>query len=68
RWKIADQTENVPAYGVTVTVNSANPSGYTYTKKVSLAGRSFLPQHYWLPIPLNEIQASGGQLKQNPNY
>ncbi len=68
RWKIAMQTENVPAYGINVTVNPANPSGYTYTKKVSLANRSFLPQHYWLPIPLTEIQASGGQLKQNTGY
>jgi starch-binding outer membrane protein, SusD/RagB family len=68
RWKIAMQTENVPAYGVTVTVNAANPSGYTYTRKIALAGRSFLPQHYWLPIPLTEIQASGGQLQQNPGY
>jgi len=68
RWKIAQTTENVPAYGISVTVNPANPSGYTYTKKISLANRSFLPQHYWLPIPLAEIQASNGQLKQNPGY
>ena len=68
RWKIADSTENVPAYGVSVTVNPSNPSGYTYTKIISLAGRSFLPQHYWLPIPLSEIQASNNQLKQNPGY
>ena len=68
RWKIADSTENVPAYGVTVTVNPANPSGYTYTSKIALAGRSFLPQHYWLPIPLSEIQASNNQLQQNPGY
>jgi hypothetical protein len=68
RWKIAMQTENVPAYGISVTVNPSNPSGYTYTKKISLANRSFLPQHYWLPIPLAEIQASNGQLKQNPGY
>jgi len=68
RWKIAQTTENVPAYGISVTVNPANPSGYTYTRKISLANRSFLPQHYWLPIPLTEIQASNGQLKQNPGY
>ena len=68
RWKIADSTENVPAYGVTVTVNPANPSGFTYTRKIALAGRSFLPQQYWLPIPLTEIQASNYQLQQNPGY
>jgi len=68
RWKIATQTENVPAYGISVTINAANPSGYTYTRKIALANRSFLPQHYWLPIPLTEIQASNGQLQQNPGY
>jgi len=68
RWKIAPQTENVPAYGISVTVNSANPSGYTYAKKVALTGRTFKEQEYWLPIPLTEIQASNGQLKQNPGY
>lgn len=68
RWKIAEQTENVPAYGISVTVNAANPSGYTYTQKVALTGRSFQQQHYWLPIPLSEIQASNGQLAQNPGY
>jgi hypothetical protein len=68
RWKIADQTENVPAYGVAVTVNSANPSGYSYSPKVALTGRAFKSQHYWLPLPLTEIQASGGKLRQNPGY
>jgi len=68
RWKIASQTENVPAYGISVTVNNANPSGYTYTKKVSLTGRTFKDAEYWLPIPLSEIQASNGQLKQNAGY
>lgn len=68
RWKIADSTENVPAYGVSVTVNAANPSGYTYTKKIALAGRAFHTQQYWLPIPLTEIQASNNNLQQNPGY
>lgn len=68
RWKIASQTENVPAYGVSVTVNPSNPSGYTYTRKVALAGRAFTNANYWLPIPLAEIQASNNQLQQNPGY
>jgi hypothetical protein len=68
RWKIAEQTENVPAYGVAVGINAASPSGYSYAQKVALTGRAFQPQHYWLPIPLAEIQASNGQLKQNPFY
>ncbi|MBS1602098.1 MAG: RagB/SusD family nutrient uptake outer membrane protein [Bacteroidetes bacterium] len=68
RWKIADVTENVPAYGVDVSVVPANPGGYGYTRKVALSGKTFLPQHYWLPIPRAEIQASNNQLQQNPNY
>ncbi|EHQ25904.1 RagB/SusD family nutrient uptake outer membrane protein [Mucilaginibacter paludis] len=68
RWQIAAQTENVPAYGISVTVNKANPSGYTYAQKVALTGRAFKTQHYWLPIPLTEIQASNYQLKQNDGY
>ncbi|MEZ2336878.1 RagB/SusD family nutrient uptake outer membrane protein [Mucilaginibacter sp. RCC_168] len=68
RWKIADQTENVPAYGIAVGINAASPSGYSYAQKIALTGRAFHSQHYWLPIPLAEIQASNGQLKQNPGY
>ncbi|WP_184543241.1 RagB/SusD family nutrient uptake outer membrane protein [Mucilaginibacter sp. FT3.2] len=68
RWKIADQTENVPAYGVAVGINAASPSGYSYSQKIALTGRAFLSQHYWLPIPLSEILTSNGQLKQNPGY
>jgi len=68
RWKIANVTENVPAYGVDAAVAPANPGGYGYTRKVALSGRLFLPQHYWLPIPRAEIQASNNQLQQNPNY
>lgn len=68
RWKIASQTENVPAYGVSVAVNSSAPTGYTYTQKVALTARSFTDKEYWLPIPLAEIQASNGQLQQNPGY
>ncbi len=68
RWKIATQTENVPANGMAVTVNSGNTSGFTYTPKVALTSRTFTDKEYWLPIPLAEIQASNGQLQQNPGY
>lgn len=66
RWKIADVTENKPAAGVIITKN-ANGS-FVYTPKVALDGRMFATKHYWLPIPRTEIQASGGQLQQNPGY
>ncbi|SEN62197.1 Starch-binding associating with outer membrane [Mucilaginibacter gossypiicola] len=66
RWKIADVTENKPAGGVIIT-KDAN-GNFVYTPKVALDGRSFATKHYWLPIPRAEIQASGGQLQQNPGY
>jgi len=65
RWKIAETTENAPAYGIII-----NKSGSTlnYAKKVALDGRKFEVKHYWLPIPRAEILSSNNQLVQNPNY
>ena len=65
RWKIADVTENKPAAGITIGKSGGN---YTYAAKVALDGRKFLPQHYWLPIPRAEIQASNGKIQQNTGY
>ncbi|MET4083884.1 hypothetical protein ABIB40_003857 [Pedobacter sp. UYP30] len=65
RWKIADQTENVPAYGVEV---DKSGNTFTYKQKVALDGRKFRQQNYWLPIPRAEIQASNNKLQQNPGY
>ena len=62
RWKIADQTENMPAQGIIITKTGSTLS---YQKKVALDGRKFETKHYWLPIPRAEIQASGDLLKQN---
>ena len=66
RWKIADVTENKPAGGVIITKN-ANGS-FSYAPKIALDGRAFHPQHYWLPIPRTEIQASNNLLQQNDGY
>lgn len=66
RWKIADETENKPARGVIITKKA--DGSFSYTDKIALDGRSFSTQHYWLPIPRSEIQASGNQLEQNPGY
>jgi hypothetical protein len=66
RWKIADVTENKAAGGVIITKNA--DGSFVYTPKVALDGRMFATKHYWLPIPRTEIQASGGQLQQNPGY
>lgn len=66
RWKIAMETENVPAYGINIT--KAEDGSLSYERKIALEGRSFEEQHYWLPIPRQEIQSSDGQLEQNPGY
>lgn len=65
RWKIADITENAPAYGVDVTKSG---NAYTYTRKVALSGRLFAAKNYFLPIPRTEIQASNSQLQQTTGY
>jgi len=65
RWKIANVTENVPAYGVDVTKSGTTT---TYTRKVALSGRAFADKHYWLPIPRSEILSSNGKLSQNTGY
>ncbi|PKD17699.1 carbohydrate-binding protein SusD [Salegentibacter salinarum] len=66
RWKIAMETENVPAYGINI--RKAEDGSLSYDRKIALEGRSFEEQHYWLPIPRQEIQSSDGQLEQNPGY
>lgn len=66
RWMIAPETENEPAYGITIT--KAEDGSLSYQRKIALEGRSFQEQHYWLPIPRSEIQASNNQLEQNPGY
>jgi hypothetical protein len=66
RWKIANLTNNEPAYGV---APAKQPDGtIVYNKIISLTGRKFADKDYWMPIPQNEILASGGKLKQNPGY
>lgn len=66
RWKIAMETENEPAYGIDI--RKREDGSLTYDRKIALEGRSFQEQHYWLPIPRQEIQSSDGQLEQNPGY
>ncbi|RAV30303.1 RagB/SusD family nutrient uptake outer membrane protein [Sinomicrobium soli] len=66
RWMIADETENEPAYGITITKNT--DGSLEYERKTALEGKSFSEQHYWLPIPRTEILASDNQLEQNPFY
>jgi starch-binding outer membrane protein, SusD/RagB family len=66
RWKIANVTENVPAYGIKPTKNA--DGSITYAKFIALGNRQFADKNYWMPIPKSEILASGGKLQQNPGY
>jgi hypothetical protein len=65
RWRIAMETENVPAYGITVQMNGTDT---VYTRKIALSDRSFAEKNYWLPIPRTEIQASNNKLEQTTGY
>lgn len=65
RWMIAETVENEPAQGISI---SKNGTTLTYSVKEALGGKNFGTQHYWFPIPLEEINASNGALDQNPGY
>ncbi|RED97012.1 RagB/SusD family nutrient uptake outer membrane protein [Marinoscillum furvescens] len=67
RWKIAETVENQPARRVTITKESDGSLTYSYDQE-ALSGKQFEQQHYWFPIPLEEISASDGMLDQNPFY
>jgi hypothetical protein len=67
RWKIAMVTENEPAGRVVINKAGDGSLSYDYSQE-ALSGKMFMNQHYWFPIPLDEINASGGKLEQNPDY
>lgn len=67
RWKIAMETENQPAGRVVINKADDGTLSYDYSQE-ALSGKLFLEQHYWFPIPLEEINSSGGLLSQNPDY
>jgi len=65
RWKIAAVTENIPIFRMQITKQANGTKVYQIK---SLEARSFLPQHYLIPIPRSEVDKSSGSLKQNPGY
>ncbi len=67
RWLIADVVENRPARGIGITRNEDGTLTYDHTR-IALDGKTFSQQHYWFPVPLDDITASGGALEQNPGY
>jgi len=66
RWKIAMETENMPANGISII--KADDGSLSFSTKEALSVKKFMEQHYWFPIPLDEINASGGKIEQNPLY
>ncbi len=66
RWLIAEVEEDQPAQGISIRKN--DDGSLTYTVKEALAGKNFEKQHYWFPIPIEEINASNKAIPQNPFY
>jgi hypothetical protein len=66
RWLIAEVVENRPAQGISIRKNE--DGSLTYTVKEALAGKNFQKQHYWFPIPIEEVNASNKAIPQNPSY
>ncbi|WP_100612760.1 RagB/SusD family nutrient uptake outer membrane protein [Confluentibacter lentus] len=64
RWKIAEDIENRPIYGMDI-FKDGNVKTYT---PVLLLQRTFLPEMYLLPIETNEILRNGGSLTQTPGW
>lgn len=64
RWKIAEDIENRPIYGMDIIKDGTTK---TYSP-VLLLERTFLPEMYLLPIERNEILRIGGSLTQTPGW
>ncbi|MBE7179255.1 MAG: RagB/SusD family nutrient uptake outer membrane protein, partial [Mucilaginibacter polytrichastri] len=62
RWKIAEQTDNGPIYGLTITANLPD-----FLKKVSFETRVFTKRHYLFPIPAKDVN-SDDLMVQNPGW
>jgi hypothetical protein len=62
RWKIAEQTDNGPIYGLNITQNL--PDFFTPTV---FETRVFTKRHYLFPIPANDVN-SDDLMVQNPGW
>lgn len=64
RWKIAEVTENRPAYGLDISQMSYNASFYT---RVKMEDRVFSKKHYLYPLAQSELERNT-MLVQNPYW
>jgi hypothetical protein len=62
RWKIAEQTDAGPMYGLNIDYDLPD-----FTKVVAFETRVFNKQHYLFPIPSNDIN-NDKQLVQNTGW
>ncbi|KAA2243583.1 RagB/SusD family nutrient uptake outer membrane protein [Chitinophaga agrisoli] len=62
RWKIAEQTENGPMYGLNISADLPD-----FLKVVAFETRVFNKRHYLFPIPSDDIN-NDKELVQNPGW
>lgn len=62
RWKIAEQTENGPIYGLNITSDMPE-----FLDVVPFETRVFNRRHYFFPIPSNDVN-NDRELVQNPGW
>ncbi|GAA3918369.1 RagB/SusD family nutrient uptake outer membrane protein [Chitinophaga oryziterrae] len=62
RWKIAEQTENGPMYGLNISADLPD-----FLNVVTFETRVFNKRHYFFPIPSNDVN-NDKQLVQNPGW
>lgn len=65
RWKIAEETENMPLMAMKITKNEEGQFNYLVVKAED---RKFYEKMYFYPIPETEILKSGGNLVQNEGW
>ncbi|WP_018625957.1 RagB/SusD family nutrient uptake outer membrane protein [Niabella aurantiaca] len=65
RWKIAEQTENLPLMAMQITKTPEGTFKYLVRKAED---RIFQPRMYWYPIPEQEVLKSEGNLAQSPGW
>lgn len=65
RWKIAEQTDSGPLFGMRVIKNPDNTFSY---QRFVVENRVFDQKMYLYPIPFDEISKSNGSLSQNPGW
>lgn len=62
RWKIAEQTESGPVYGLNIGANLPD-----FLKVVTVETRVFNKRHYFFPLPSNDVN-NDRELVQNPGW